>query len=138
MLDQLFDGFRKASESGIVAQKEMLKQWVSQWPSASLSAAGSALEKSSTFQKRWVESATSALNRQRELLDTTAKAGMQFVEQAARLAEARSPDDYRRLIEELWRKVFQGVKDQSEAQFNELKRTSEAWLSAMQTPQATT
>ena len=134
MLDQLFDGFRKASESSIVAQQEMMKQWVSQWPSASLSAAGSALERNSTFQKRWVESATGSLTRQRELLDSTAKAGIQFVEQAARLVEARSPEDFRRLIEELWRKVFQGVREQSEAQFHELKSATEAWLSVLQVP----
>lgn len=134
MFDQLFDGFRKASESSIVAQQEMIKQWVQQWPSASLSAAGSAIERNSEFHKRWVESATSTLTRQRELLDTACRTGVQFIEQAARISDARSPDDFRKLVEELWRKVFQNLKDQSEAQFVELKNASEALLSAVQVP----
>lgn len=134
MFDQLFDGFRKASESSIVAQQEMIKQWVQQWPSASLSAAGSAIERNSEFHKRWVESATGTLTRQRELLDTACKTGVQFIEQAARLSDARSPDDFRKLVEELWRKVFQNLKDQSEAQFAELKTASETLLSAVQVP----
>jgi hypothetical protein len=134
MFDQLFDGFRKASESSIVAQQEMIKQWVQQWPTASLSAAGSAIERNSEFHKRWVESATSTLTRQRELLDNACKSGVQLIEQAARLSDARSPDDFRKLMEELWRKMFQGMKDQSEAQFVELKNASEALLTAVQVP----
>jgi hypothetical protein len=134
MFDQLFDGFRKASESSIVAQQEMMKQWVQQWPSASLSAAGSAIERNSAFHKRWVESATGTLTRQRELLDTACRAGIQFIDQAARLTDARSPDDFRKLLEELWRTVFQTMKEQSEAQFMEMKNASEALLSAVQVP----
>lgn len=131
MFDQLFDGFRKASESSIVAQQEMIKQWVQQWPTASLSAAGSAIERNSEFHKRWVESATGTLTRQRELLDTACKSGVQLIEQAARLSDARSPDDFRKIVEDLWRKMFQGLKDQSEAQFVELKNASEALLTAV-------
>jgi hypothetical protein len=135
MFDQLFDGFRKASESSIVAQQEMMKQWVQQWPSASLSAAGSAIERNSALHKRWIESATGTLTRQRELLDTACKAGIQFIDQAARLTDARSPDDFRKLLEDLWRSVFQTMKEQSEAQFTEMKNASEALLSAVQVPQ---
>jgi hypothetical protein len=134
MFDQLFDGFRKASESSIVAQQEMIKQWVQQWPTASLSAAGSAIERNSEFHKKWVESATGTLTRQRELLDTACKSGVQLIEQASRLSDARSPDDFRKLMEELWRKMFQGMKDQSEAQFVELRNASETLLTAVQVP----
>lgn len=134
MFDQLFDGFRKASESSIVAQQEMLKQWVQQWPSASLSAASTAIERNNSFQKRWVESAAESLNRQRELLNTTCRASIQFVEQSARISDAKSPDDYRRLVEDLWRKLFEGLKEQSEAQLQELRKASEAWLEVAQVP----
>ena len=134
MFDQLFDGFRKASESSIVAQQEMMKQWIQQWPTASLSAAGAAVERNNEFQKRWVESAAESLNRQRELLSTTWKASIQFIEQTARISEAKSPDDFRRATEELWRKVFDSVKEQSEAQLQELRKTSEALLEAAQAP----
>jgi hypothetical protein len=134
MFDQLFDGFRKASESSIVAQQEMMKQWVEQWPSTSLHAAGSVLERNSALQKQWLESATCGLTRQRELLDSSCRAGILFVEQAARLSDAKSPDDLRRLGEELWRKVLHGVKEQSEAQILELKNATETWIAIVQVP----
>ena len=134
MFDQLFDGFRKASESSIMAQQEMLKQWVQQWPSASLSAASTAIERNNSIQKLWVESAAEALNRQRELLNTTYRAGMNFVEQSARISDAKSPDDYRRMVEDLWRKMFESLKDQTEAQLQDLRKTSSAWIEVAQVP----
>ena len=134
MFDQLFDGLRKASESSVVAQQEMLKQWIQQWPSASLSAASTAIERNSSLHKRMVESAAESLNRQRELMNATCRASIQFVEQSARISDAKSPDDYRRLVEELWRKVFEGLKEQSEAQLQELRKASEAFLEVAQTP----
>jgi hypothetical protein len=33
-----------------------------------------------------------------------------------RISEAKTPDDYRRMAEELWRKMFTVCKDQSETQ----------------------
>jgi RNA polymerase sigma factor (sigma-70 family) len=41
MLDQVFDNFRKASESTLQMQQEMFKQWVTQWPAMPTSAAAS-------------------------------------------------------------------------------------------------
>jgi hypothetical protein len=135
MFEQLFEGFRKASESSILAQQEMLKQWVQQWPTASLGAAGSAIERNSSFQKRWVESAVETWARHRELLDSTARAGLQFIEQSARISDAKSPDDYRRMLEELYRKTFDLLKIQSEAQFAELRKASQSFLEMAQVAQ---
>src|SRR4051794_686977 len=100
MFEQIFEGFRKASESSILAQQEMLKQAMQQWPTASIGAVSSAIERNSSFQKRWVESAVETWERHRELLDSTARAALQFIEQSARVSDAKSPDDYRRLLEE--------------------------------------
>jgi hypothetical protein len=134
MFDQLLEGFRKASESSILAQQELLKQWLHQWPSASLNAAGSSVEWTSAFQRRWVETATEAMNRQREIIDQSCRNGLQVLEQSARMTEAKSPDEYRRGFEELWRKLFDGLRTQSEAQLQEMKKTSQSILDAAQTP----
>ena len=134
MFDQLLEGFRKASESSTLAQQEVFKQWMQQWPSTSLSAAGSSVEWVSSFQRRWVETATETLNRQRDIIDATCRTGLQLLEQSTRMTEAKSPDDYRRGFEELWRKVFDTLRTQSEAQLQELKKTSQSMLDAAQTP----
>ena len=134
MFEQLFEGFRKASESSILAQQEMLKQWAQQWPAASLNAASSAFERNSAFQKRWIESAVETWERHRALLDSSARACLQFIEESARISDAKSPDDSRRMLEELWRKSLGVMKVQSEAQFAELKKASQSLLEVAQGP----
>lgn len=134
MIDQLLEGFRKASESSLLAQQELFKQWVQQWPSASLNAAGSSVEWSSALQRRWVEAATETLNRQHEIVDAACRGGLQVLEQSARMSEAKSPEEYRRGLEELWRKVFETLRTQSDAQMQEMKKTSQSILDAAQTP----
>ena len=134
MFDQLFEGLRKASESSQRAQQEMLKQWAQQLPSASLNAAGSSVEWTSTLQRKWVEAVTDTLNRQREVIDSTCRTGLQLLEQGAHVVEAKSPDDARHMLEGVWRKVFETMKTQSEAQFQELRKASQSWLETAQAP----
>ncbi|MEY4579702.1 MAG: hypothetical protein RL701_4405 [Pseudomonadota bacterium] len=134
MFDQLFEGMRKASESSQRAQQEMLKQWAQQWPSASLNAAGSSVEWSSTLQRKWVEAVTETLNRQREALDASCRTGLSLLEQSAHVVEAKSPDDARHVLEGVWRKVFETLKTQSDVQLQELRKASQAWLETAQAP----
>jgi hypothetical protein len=128
MLDQMFESFRKTSESSMHMQQEMYKQWAQQWPTLPLNAAGVSAEWVQTFQKRWIEFMTDSLNKHRESLDSIYKSSIQVIERAFHLSEAKSPDDYRRMVEELWRKVFEISKDQSETQLREFQKGVEKWL----------
>jgi hypothetical protein len=141
MFDQLFESFRKASESSLQAQQEMFKQWVQQWPTAPtgpmspmspMSPTGASPEWTATFQKRWIEATTEGLNKHRELLDSAYKAGIQIIEQSFRVSDAKSPDEYRRLVEDLWRKLSEALKEQSEAQFRAFQKASERWMDVAQ------
>ena len=87
MLDQLFDTFRKASESSLHMQQDMFKYWTQQWSGAS-SAAGNTGEWSKNYQKQVID----LLNKQREALDSAFKAGIQLIEQTFRASEAKSPE----------------------------------------------
>jgi len=132
MFEQLYEGLRKASESAMIAQQELMKQWMQQLPSTAPSSAQGTVESSSVFQRRWLESATETLTKQRELLDSACEAGVQLVAQTAKLSGAKSAEDYRQLAEELWRKMFELVRNQSEAQLQQLMKASQAWLEAAQ------
>ena len=132
MFDQLFESFRKASESSLQAQQEMFKQWVQQWPSAPLTPTGVSPEWTTTLQKRWAEAATEGLNKHRELLDSAYKSGIQLIEQSFRVTDAKSPEEYRRLVEELWRKLSESLKDHSEAQFRAFQKATEKWADVAQ------
>jgi hypothetical protein len=120
MLDQLFDTFRKASESSLHMQQDMFKYWTQQWSGAS-NAAGNSSEWSKTYQKQVLD----MLNKQREALDSAFKAGIQVIEQSFRASEAKSPDDYRRTMEDLWRTLVDTFKTQTETQYREFQKWSE-------------
>jgi len=129
MLDQIFDNFRKASESTMQMQQDMFKQWVSQWPATPPGAAGNAwVEQVQAFQKRWLENATEMLNKHRESLDTQYKAGIRAIEDAFRVTEAKTPDDYRRMVEDLWRKNFENLKGTAEGQVRDFQQGVEKWF----------
>jgi hypothetical protein len=124
----MFDNFRKASESSLQMQQEMFKQWAQQWPAMPLNAAGVSADWGRTFQKRWIEFATHSMNKQRESLDAMYKSGIQLIEQTFRLSEAKTPEDYRRMVEELWRKMFAVYKDLSEGQLRDFQKGVEEWF----------
>jgi hypothetical protein len=132
MFDQLFESFRKAAESSMRAQQEVFKQWVQQWAAPPMSAPGTPAGSGADFQKRWLDSATEAMNKQRELFDAAYKSGIDIIQQTFRVSEAKSPEDYRRLVEELWRRFSDTLKEQSEGQLREFQRAAESWLSMMQ------
>ena len=127
MFDQLFETFRKASESSLQAQQDLFKQWLQQWPTTPLNPSGVPTDWGD-MQKRWLEATTETLNKQRALVDSTYRSGIDLIQHAFKVAEARSPEDYRRLVEELWRKLSDTFKAQSESQFREIQTATEKWL----------
>jgi len=132
MFDQLFEGFRKASESSLQMQQELFRHWTQQWMSTPTNAPGMSADWGRNLQKRWLELATEILHRHRESIDTMYKSGIQMIEQTFRISEIKSSDDYRRLVEDLWRKLFDTLKDQSESQFRDFQKWSERSAGIMQ------
>jgi hypothetical protein len=128
MFDQLFDGVRKASESSWQMQQEMFRNWTRMWLNAAPGPIG-AISPATDFgrgsQRRWLELGLEMLNKHREAIDSTYRAGIQIIEQSFRVGDARSIEDSRRLVEELWRKLFDLQKEQAESQF----RDFQTWIS---------
>jgi len=120
MFDQLIDGVRKASESSLQMQQEMFKQWTRLFAGPGHDAGGAA-DWGRGAQKRWVELGIEMLHRHREAMDTTYRSGIQIIEQTFSVAEAKSPDDYRRTVDDLWRKLFDLQKQQSESQMRDFQ-----------------
>lgn len=123
MHDQMFEAYRKASESWLQVQQDMLKGGAQQWMSSSSASAGGATDWNHTLQKRCLELTVEILNRQRDLLDTIYRSAIHMLEQTSRISEAKSPEEFRRLVEDAWRKWFETVKSQSETQF----RDAQTW-----------
>jgi hypothetical protein len=117
MFDLLFESFRKASESSMQAPMDILKNLTQQMPGAS----GAGMEWSKTFQKRWADLAIESLNKHRESMDSAYRSGIQLIEQTFRISDVKSSADYQRTVEELWQKLLDVLKEQSEAQVRDLQ-----------------
>lgn len=124
MFDQLIDGVRKASESSLQMQQEMFKHWTRLFsgPGADVGAVGAGgADWGRASQKRWLELGVEMLNRHREAVDAIYRSGIQIIEQTFQVSEAKSADEYRRMVEDLWRKLFDLQKEQSESQFRDFQ-----------------
>ena len=75
------------------------------------------------------------LNRQRESIDAMYQSGVQLLEHALRTGETTSPEEYRRITEELWRKMMDSFKTQSEAQLREFQKWAETFFDTGQKKQ---
>jgi len=117
MFDLLFESFRKASESSMQVPMDMIKNLTQQMPNAS----GAGMEFSKTLQKRWAELAIESMNKHRESLDSTYRTGIQLMEQALRVSDVKSSAEYQKIVEELWRKLLDVYKEQSEGQVRDLQ-----------------
>jgi len=131
MFDQLIDGVRKASESSLQMQQEMFRHWTRLFTGPAQEASATA-DWGRGSQKRWLELGLEMLNRHREALDAIYKSGIQVIEQTFHVTEAKSADDYRRMVEDLWRKLFELQKDQSESQFRDFQAFYEKSASLVQ------
>jgi hypothetical protein len=136
MYDQLFETYRKSSESWLQMQQDTFKNMVQQWTATPQNAAGNATDWNRAFQKRWLELAVEILNRHRESVDAMYKSMIQVIEQTSRMSEAKSSEEYRRVVEDLWRNWFESVKSQSETQFRDVQNWAGKSLEIVQSAQA--
>ena len=135
-LDQFMEGFRKASESTLQAQQDMFKYWTQQWSGTQQQGGMPAIpDWGRGLPQRWKDLAIDALNKQREALDATFRAGIEVIEHTFRMSEAKSAEDLRHTAEELWRKLFDTVKAQYESQFEEFHKWTERSFEMAQQPQ---
>ena len=137
MFDQVHDNLRKATESTIQFQQEMLRHWFQQWtqvpgiptPGAMLTSGWA--DQVHAFQKKWSEAITDMLNKHRETLDTQYRAGIRTLEEAFRVGEAKDPAQFRKLTEELWRQSFDCLKTAMEAQLRDFQAAAEKAFEAI-------
>jgi hypothetical protein len=125
MFDALCESFRKASESSLQIQQDVVRHWAQQWQAMPSNTGGASTEWTRTVQQRWLEATLELLNKHRESLDSAYRSGIQLVEQAFRISDAKSSEDYRRMVEELWAKLFEAFKGQSETQFRDFQTLAE-------------
>jgi hypothetical protein len=137
MFDQVVDTFRKAIDSSMQIQQEMFRQFVQQWsqvpgvPTPGSIVANNWAEQVHTIQRKWAQTITDLLNRHREMLDAQYRAGIRTIEDAFRVGEAKNPEQFRKLTEELWRQTFDSMKTVIETQTRDLQAVTQKGFEAM-------
>jgi hypothetical protein len=136
MFEQIFENFRKATETTLQAQQDLFRQWMSQWPSIPVEAPatdskGQVSEQVKSFQKQWSEGVMALMTRHCEALDAQYRAGINTIEDALRTTEAKSPEEFCKLTEELWRKSFEVLKQTIENQVRDFQVAVERWSELM-------
>jgi hypothetical protein len=135
MFEQAFESFRTATETGLHMQQEMFKKWLALWPGVPVSVPNFG-EPFRQFPKKWAESVGELLKRQREVMETQFKAGLEGIEKAFRLGEAKTVEELRARTLELWQKCFETLKKTYEAQLIEFQAAMDKWAELVTKPAA--
>ena len=101
-------------------------------PAASASATPAAtwLEQLSTAQSKWAEAVTDMLKRHQETLDEQYRAGIRAIDDACRVGEAKDPEQFRRLSEEMWRQNCEVLKTAAASQMHDVQSVMQKWYEA--------
>jgi hypothetical protein len=132
MFDQILENYRKATEASLQFQQMMLRSWGQQWPSSFgvpfPMNGGSVPEQFHKVQKQVAETITDMLNKHRETLDAQYRAGIRSIEEAFRVGEAKDPEQFRKLTEELWRHSYECLKSLAESQMRDMQALMQKWF----------
>jgi hypothetical protein len=130
MFDQILENYRRATESSMLFQQMMLRNWTEQWPQVFgvTPPKASLPEQAYSIQKKVGETITQMLNKHRETLDAQYRAGITAIEDAFHVAEAKDPQQFRKLAEELWRHSYECLKSLAEAQMRDLQTVMQKWF----------
>jgi hypothetical protein len=130
MFDQILETYRRATESSLLFQQMMLRNWTEQWPQAfgATPPQASLPEQVYSIQKKLGETITEMLNKHRETLDAQYRAGIAAIEDAFHVAEAKDPQQFRKLTEELWRHNYECLKSMAESQMRDIQAVTQKWF----------
>ncbi|MGZ3488353.1 MAG: hypothetical protein ACXVBY_15990 [Isosphaeraceae bacterium] len=147
MVDKILENYSKAVESTLKLQQEMLRNWTMQLSpfgtqvfeppltgtstSASATPAAAWLEQLSAAQRKCAEAVADMLKRHQETLDEEYRAGIRAIDDAFRVGEARNPEQFQRLSEELWRRNCEILKTAIASQMHDVQSVMQKWYEAV-------
>jgi hypothetical protein len=134
MFDQILENYRRATETTMQFQQTMLRNWIQQQftPMFGMpvipNPGGAWVEQIHNAQKKWAETVTAMLDKHREALDAQYKAGIKTIENAFKVGEAKDPEHFRKLSEELWKHSFEALRKVVEDQSREFQGAMTRWF----------
>src|SRR5262249_22669611 len=114
-------------------QQELFKKWFGLFPG--LPGAPPAYgEQVKQFQTKWAEAVQETVKRQRDFTESQFKAGLENIEKAFQLGEAKTPEEFRAKTLELWKACFNSLRQSYDIQFRDFQSGVEKWTEIMFKP----
>ena len=98
--------------------------------SATETPAAAWLEQLSTAQRKCAEAVADMLKRHQETLDEEFRAGIRAIDDAFRVGEAKNPEQFQRMSEELWRRNCEILKTAVASQMHDVQSVMQKWYEA--------
>ena len=126
MYEDVFQNLRKATETNLKMQQDMLQQWSSLWPGVP-TPQNVWMDKIKEFQKQWADTVSDLARKHRDTLDRQYQAALESLEDALRLGESSNPEEFRKRTEQFCRKALDCMREASEAQMSEFQQAMTKW-----------
>ena len=124
--EEVFQNMRKAAEANLKMQQDMFHQWTTLWPGFP-SPQSMWLDKVRDFQRRWGTTMSDLARKHRDTLDRQYQAALESLEEALRVSESSTPEEFRQRTEQLYRKTLDCMREVSEAQMKEFQEAMSKW-----------
>jgi hypothetical protein len=135
MFNQVFENFNEAAQVTVQMQQEMFKAWVKLWPGIP-TATPSWGEQVQQFQKKWAKTVGEMIKQHKEVTEAHFKAGLQNIERAFQVGEAKTTEELRSKSLELWQKCFDDLRQVYEAQLHSFETVIQKWTELAAKPAA--
>jgi hypothetical protein len=126
MFENVYDNLRTATEKSIHMQQELFDKWMGLWlgvPGVPVGEPGP----TPRAQTKLAEFAAELVKKQRETLAALFDAGLQNIEEAFHLPEAKDPEELRAKTIELWQRSFDCLLKTYEAQVHDFQAAVGKW-----------
>jgi hypothetical protein len=125
VFEQVIQNMRQATESSLKMQQDVLKQWTSLWPAFNGFPTTQSVwtDKILEFRREWTSAISDLAHKHKHTLDRQYEAALESLDEALRVGQSSTPEDFRKRTEQFCRKALECMRDASEAQMKEYQQT---------------
>ena len=126
VFEEVFQNIRKAAETSLKMQQEMLSQWSVLWPGMP-TPQSAWLNQVQQFRSKFMSTVSDLARKHGDVVDRQYKAALESLDAALEATEASTPEEVRRKTEHLCRKTLDCMREMTESQIREFQEAITKW-----------
>jgi hypothetical protein len=126
LFEEVFQNIRKAAETGLKMQQEMLSQWSVLWPGVP-TPQSAWLNQVQQFRSKFMSTVAELARKHGDVIDRQYRAALESLDAALDATEASTPEEARRKTEHLCRKTLDCMREMTETQIREFQDAITKW-----------